>query len=262
MYRIIIVITLSIIMKRKYGEGKEIRICEVCGSSFESLICNKRRFCSLACGYKGRHVHKNQKEYKCLVCGKSVVRCSSWVVGNVFCSRKCSALYQTDKPGTGGRDRDPNKRKWLTCKQCGKIFERFVCSICSEDVFCSQSCSAKYTNKYKRGSKSKLEKWLGIKLKELKLPVLLNNREILNGYELDIYFPTKSLAFEIDGPWHRLPFNGIEHFEKIKHNDELKNKLCTELNIKLIRISNEAQFTEKIGEPILSNILQTYNTMQ
>ena len=243
-------------MRRRKGSGKEIKPCEICGKLFESLICNKRRFCSWPCGYKGRHVHKTQKEYNCKVCNKKVLRSDCQVMNNVFCSIECSAIDQRISHKGKGRARDPSKRTILSCKQCGIMFERFTCSVPpGRDRFCSQSCSAKYTNKHKRGNRSKLEKWLGVKLKERELPVLLNNREILNGYELDIYFPTKNVAFEIDGPWHRIPLNSEEHFQSIKKNDALKESRCVALGIELIRIPNEEQFSEQIGNTVLAIIL-------
>ena len=241
-------------MRLKKGQGKTTKQCEVCGKSFESLICSKRRFCSAKCGYEGRRLYKNQQEYKCETCGKIVTRCQSQVKGKVFCSIKCRGISQKNKT-VFAKPRDPSKRQLLTCKQCGKQFERFTCMVVpNRDAFCSQSCSSKYTNKYKRGSKSKLEKWLAPKLKEFNLPVLLNNRKILNGYELDIYFPTKNLAFEIDGPWHRFPFHGESHLLQIQTNDKIKNNMCQQLGITLIRIPNENTFTEAIGIDVFEQI--------
>ena len=244
-------------MRRRKGDGKVVKLCEICGKSFKSLICNNRRFCSLECGYKGRHLYRNKKEYKCATCGKTVIRSDCQILGNVFCSRECSAKHQTDKPGNGGRERNPDKRLSLICKHCGKSFERFTCAVVpGRDVFCSQSCSSTYTNKFKRGSRSKLEKWLGPKLKELNAPVLLNNREILNGYELDIYFPTKNLAFELDGPWHKFPISGDDHLAQIQANDRLKEDLCHQLGIELIRIPNDVTFSELFGAIVLEQIIK------
>ncbi len=240
----------------KKGTGLIIKNCEVCNALFESHLWMKRKFCSSKCAYIGRTMHKKQTEYKCVTCGKSVLRSPCQVLTNVFCSKRCSQLFQTNKPGHK-KPANELKQTLLTCKLCGKTFYRFNCSIVpGKDVFCSHSCSTKYTNQYKRGSKSKLEKWLEQKLFCFDIPFYMNDRKILNGYELDIYFPTKNIAFEIDGIWHRLPINGKEHFEKIQHNDEYKNQRCKELGITLIRIQNEKVFSENEGNKVLSEIIQ------
>ncbi len=247
-------------MKKGSGTQSITKLCEICKKPFSSFICAKRKFCSSECAYKGRIMHKKQVEYKCTTCGKSVFRAPCQVMLNVFCSRKCSQSFQTDKPGLGGRERNPEKRKTLTCKLCGKPFERFSCAIIpGKDVFCSHSCHTKFANQYKRGCKSKLEKWLAIELNKQDIPVFMNDRKLLKGYELDIYFPTKNLAFEIDGPWHRLPLNGEKVFNKIQYNDKFKNQRCNELGIRLIRIQNEKSFTEQIGNEVLAQILQHLN---
>ena len=60
--------------------------------------------------------------------------------------------------------------------------------------------------------------------------IILNDRNILNGLELDIYLPDLNLAFEINGLFW--------HCEKMKPNDYHLNKtdLCLEKNIDLIHI--------------------------
>lgn len=56
--------------------------------------------------------------------------------------------------------------------------------------------------------------------------ILFNNKKIIKPYELDIYIPEFKLAFEYDGfYWHSN--NDI---------DDIKNNLCIEKNIRLIRI--------------------------
>lgn len=253
-------------MKKGSGTQSIIKLCEVCKKPFNSFACAKRKFCSSECAYKGRITHKKQTEYKCAACGKPVIRSPSGVMENVFCSRKCSQLFQTDKPGPGGRERDPEKRITLTCKQCGKIFERFTCSVKSKNTFCSQSCSAKYNFKYNNkfrlksnNSRSKLEKWLDLRLKSLNVPVYRNDRKILEGFELDFYFPTKNIAFEIDGPWHTLPIYGKKKLNYAQYNDKCKDQLCKNLGIQLIRIQNIQTFTEQIGEEVFKQIATYLN---
>ena len=59
--------------------------------------------------------------------------------------------------------------------------------------------------------------------------VIYNDREVLNGLELDIYYPELSIGIEYQGNyWHTLS----ENIER----DKRKRKLCDELNIKLIYV--------------------------
>lgn len=57
--------------------------------------------------------------------------------------------------------------------------------------------------------------------------ILHNNKKIIKPYELDIYIPKFKLAFEYDGlHWHNT------------ETDNIKNKLCVENDITLIRIKD------------------------
>lgn len=67
--------------------------------------------------------------------------------------------------------------------------------------------------------------------------ILYNNKKIINPYELDIYIPDYKLAFEYDGLyWHK---------EKIEI-DNIKNNLCIEKCIKLIRINEESSIKNQL----------------
>ena len=60
----------------------------------------------------------------------------------------------------------------------------------------------------------------------------LNDRKAIRPYELDIYIPDKQIAIEYDGIyWHS--------FEEVEKRDELKNQLCKEKGIRLIRIKEQ-----------------------
>ena len=75
-----------------------------------------------------------------------------------------------------------------------------------------------------------------------KLKIIHNDREQLNGKELDIYFPDFKFAIEYDGSyWHS------------SEKDELKNKLCKEKHIRLLRV-NDKEFT-KNKERIINQVL-------
>jgi hypothetical protein len=81
--------------------------------------------------------------------------------------------------------------------------------------------------------------------------VLYNTYEIINPFELDIYIKEHQLALEYDGKqWH-------------KNNDKdiIKNEICLEKNINLIRIiENSRDYIKDIKEQLIEklNILNRY----
>jgi very-short-patch-repair endonuclease len=60
----------------------------------------------------------------------------------------------------------------------------------------------------------------------------LNDRKAIRPYELDIYIPDKRIAIEYDGIYRH-------SFEEVKKRDELKDQLCKEKGIRLIRIKEQ-----------------------
>ena len=68
-----------------------------------------------------------------------------------------------------------------------------------------------------------------------KLKVVPNDKTAI-GKELDIFLPEINAAIEVDGPTHYDPIFGEEKLKKIQERDEIKNKLCDEKGILLIRI--------------------------
>ena len=75
--------------------------------------------------------------------------------------------------------------------------------------------------------------------------VIYNDREILDGLELDIYYPELSIGIEYQGNyWHTLPENIVR--------DKRKKKLCKEKGIELIEVwdddflNNPDKITKKL----------------
>ena len=88
------------------------------------------------------------------------------------------------------------------------------------DIFCP-NCSRKFSKKEKEV--------LDFVLSIYKGEILENDRTQLNGKELDIYLPNLNLAIEFDGDyWHSK--------DGAKEKDELKDSLCEQKGIKLLRI--------------------------
>ncbi|MEK6885305.1 MAG: hypothetical protein AABY22_37080, partial [Nanoarchaeota archaeon] len=84
-----------------------------------------------------------------------------------------------------------------------------------------------------------------------------NNRKILNGFELDIYFPDLKIGIEYMGIQH---FKKIDFFQKntnstfeiIQQRDKKKRELCQIKGIKLI----EFFYYEKLSEQLILNKLK------
>lgn len=146
-----------------------------------------------------------------------------------FCSIKCSALNKVTSIE-------------LNCGWCNnKIIKQIAEYKGSKSglVFCNRSCSASYNNTKKRKTRrSKCEILLFDLLKEkyLDLELSSNDKNMLDGLEVDIAIPSLNLAIEWNGIVHFKPIYGDEKLSKIKENDLKKQLLAQEKNIRLIII--------------------------
>lgn len=169
----------------------------------------------------------------------------------IFCSTKCSGDYAFTQ-------------LTCNCKQCKKDFQRTKSRVeKGEDKFCSSSCAATYNNAHKTHGtrRSKLEKYLEEELTKLypKLEIHFNRKDAINS-ELDIYIPSLSLAFELNGIFHYEPIYGQDKLDKIQNNDKRKFAACHDANISLciIDASSLKYFKPKNAKKyldIVSNII-------
>ena len=110
-------------------------------------------------------------------------------------------------------------------KTCGNIFEisnKAFHSRKQNYEFCFK-CYEKSTASYKE---KEISKWLD----SINIKYILNNRKILDGYELDIYIPDLNLAIEFNGVyWH-------SELYKEKHYHIKKTELCAVKGIQLLHI--------------------------
>lgn len=110
-----------------------------------------------------------------------------------------------------------------------------------------------YINSIPRGT-SHQESELKEFISTLDLKVEFNNREVLNGKELDIYIPSKNVAIE---------FNGLYwHSDKQKPFDyhKIKTELCNQKGIRLIHIfEDEWQNNKDIIKSIIKSSLGIYD---
>lgn len=169
-----------------------------------------------------------------------------------FCGFKCMSDYLS------------KDKIEVCCTHCNKTFYR--CKSWAEkstNKFCSRSCNALFqngnkTNGYRR---SKLEKFLEEELIKTypDLVFEFNNKTAIKS-ELDIFIPSLSLAFELNGIFHYEPIYGSDKLSQIQNNDNRKFQACIENNISLciIDTSNEKYFKKEKSNKfftIIKNII-------
>ena len=193
--------------------------------------------------------------FKCITCNKEFERSLSQYRYNkkafpnrkYFCSFKCSHLNK-------------GSSKTVVCKKCKKRFKKNTSQIKkNKNNFCCQSCAAIYNNTHKKTGtrRSKLEIWIeGELIKRYpNINILFNKKEAINS-ELDIFFPSLNLAFELNGIYHYEPIHGNKLLNRIKNNDNRKFQACLENSIELciIDTSRMMYFKESSAVPYLNII--------
>lgn len=130
----------------------------------------------------------------------------------------------------------------------GPIYYHFKCKKCGnefEDDFHSGMPICRICNPAFNGI-SRTEKEIATFIKDnYKGIVVENDREVLNGKELDIYIPKKKLAIEYNGTyWHGYRPDTSISVKQFKKIIEEKRLLCQKLGIRLITI-DEADYIER-----------------
>lgn len=200
--------------------------CEICGNEFNSTKKYVRRVLGLT-------INTNKTSLK-------------------YCSKECSGKAQM----TGQNVR---------CNECGKEVYRSLKQYNknnSRQFFCSASCKAIDWNKNKNYgfNRSKIEEWIEEELiNRYNFEFLFNDRNILDSnYELDIYIPKLSLAFELNGIFHYDAIFGKDKLKIIENKDLEKIKECECKDIKLIviDITDSKHFNKNKDKKYLDFILK------
>ncbi len=150
----------------------------------------------------------------------------------------------------------------VNCAYCGNAFSTI---ISRKQKFCDTMCAT-----FGRQSiRSKMELEIEIRIRRnFNMTLQCNNFTIISDYlnngimlELDFWFPELKFAVELNGGFHRKSLNEDEKaLQKRKDRDQLKEKVCKELNINLLSIDfdNDTRATkDKIFRQI-KKILKEY----
>lgn len=153
--------------------------------------------------------------------------------------------------------RSDMSRLLLTCKVCNYDFISLFTNGLWKDVECP-SCEG-YADI--SSSRSKMELQLVKFLKDNGIVnIIENDRQILSGYELDLYLPDHNFAVELCGlTWHSFGTsfpNNIDSEKTKKYRHLEKYKKCKNLGIRLITVfEHEWKYKQDLVKSIIINKL-------
>jgi len=126
------------------------------------------------------------------------------------------------------RFKDSDKREMRKCEWCGKEFQIYTSKTTNNrGRFCSRACKGAWICANAQNRVSELEKFFAKCLESMGLK--FETQYSVNHYSLDVAFPEKKIAVEIDGDyWHSLP--------NIKKKDKRKDFHLKSLGWKVMRI--------------------------
>ena len=199
----------------------------------------------------------------CKNCGKEFEeKYSKWSDGN-FCCKQCARSYSSKEkrqeinanvsktlkeyfkthqhPHLG----KPNPRKGMItlvdwkCPYCGKTI-KIKSALAKKRKFCSGTCRNIHNNKLINGSRSKAEDILYQRLIEEfpTLQIIRNDRNTLNGLEIDIFIPSLKIGIEWNGIFHYKDVHNNGKLQIIQEKDNLKKQICLEKGIELLVIQD------------------------
>jgi hypothetical protein len=232
--------------------------CENCNNNFERADWKRvpiTPFCSRVC-YNTYKKLTSSVELTCATCNKTFSRFKSQADSDEsYCSSEC-------------RPRIRGLQKY-SCGSCDKEIYRYASQVRkSGKAFCNSSCSAMYSNTHRKpiaSNRSKLEMWLEGELKGLypDLDIHFNDKMSI-ALELDIYIPSKKLAFELNGVFHYENIFKGSDFTKRVRIDEEKVRRCIENGIDLVVIDTreQKQFYKSKSGKFLKIIIDKLNKVR
>lgn len=131
----------------------------------------------------------------------------------------------------------------------------FKCIVCNTEFMdrCSHGRIPRCLKCYPIQNNSLMEHELQKFLMDSSYTIIKNDREILNGKELDIYIPSKNIAIELDGLYWHSELSGKKN--KFYHLN--KTKACESKGIKLIHIFEDEWLNKQ--DIVKSKLLHVLN---
>lgn len=255
---------------------KEVNVkCVQCSKDFITYPGKIRRnkigvFCSSECYDIYKKETWRKVELVCPTCNKQFTKKSGLIKygksirpeTDFFCSKECHSISMKT---------DASVIHIVKCDHCKVEIQRPWKFLKNQDLhFCNKSCRASYFCKlYNTGhQRSQLELKIEqhIKNKYPDLVLNVNDRDMLNGLELDFYIPSLQLAIEINGPAHFKSIYGDESLIRTQRHDLIKQKWCTKNGIRLLtvtdllnyNIDNSSEIFEKYIDPIIDDLTEYY----
>lgn len=130
------------------------------------------------------------------------------------------------------RHTENKNKEWCFLCFCGKRFYPIIQNIRTANT---TSCGCQY--------RSRPETEIEWHLSLFNLDIINNSKKIIPPLELDIFIPKLKKAIEYDGErWHNSQY-AVEN--GVPERDTLKNKLCIDNDIKLLRVREKDWLTNK-----------------
>ena len=205
-------------------------------------------------------------EKNCICCGK-LFHTKPKYPNTQHCSRSCVNIHRMNQKAKRfcnfcQKEINDRPRCWIrheralcdkTCE--GKFRQNRVhgaCAICDAPlnsrksaprVVCSKDCMKihlrnKYVARTSTAKRSFVEVFLVHMLKKNfpEVEIVESERNVLNGYEIDIFLPKLNMGIECCGIHHYLPINSEEALQKIQKRDTLKRKIAESKGIKIVTL--------------------------
>ena len=203
----------------------------------KTVYVNKRTDVIITCPIHGDftqnpHNHIFQKN-GCPECGKKYAK--EWRKGNSDyfideSKKRFGDIYEF--PNIDEEYENSHSKITIKCKKCGNVFTKIACDHLTSP---HGGCLKCYTNK------SSAEEEIGTFLKTLlgDDKVFFRQRNIIRGFELDMYIPDKKIAVEYNGIyWHNEDKKG-------KNYHLAKTEACENLGIQLVQIFEDEYVNNK-----------------
>ena len=246
--------------KKEYKPILETRICEKCAKEFVVDVKKEnkkkpKRFCSRSCANghiiseeTKEKISKSSKRFFNTKEGKRKAKKVGQKLKQQYIDNPELRLLQAERIMKAQGNSNPS-RIIFTCPVCGKQLELRPYEA-RKRKFCSGHCRNIVNNEKITGSRSKAEIMLEEFLKENypQIKFKTSERDLLQGLELDFYFPEIKFAIE---------WNGIFHYRDVGHNikaiqkkDEQKKQLCIEKDIELYIVKDMTSHKKSILQEI------------